>query len=161
MMKSTVTIQTRSDARFAAPSALYGKKRVQPEGHSSASTGRFILVIDNSPTIQKVVEMTLMREGYEIRSFRDGIDAMRWFSAPEARTPDLMLVERDLPKMDGYEVIQKFKAQPRFAHTACILLSQHTNKADQLTEQRAVASLHKPFTTQELLATVSLYVTHT
>jgi chemosensory pili system protein ChpA (sensor histidine kinase/response regulator) len=161
MMKSTVTTQARSDARFTASSALYGKKQVQPEGHSSASAGRFILVIDNSPTIQKVVEMTLRREGYETRSFRDGIDAMRWFSGLEARTPDLMLVERDLPKMDGYEVIQKFKAKLRFARTACILLSQHANKADQLTEQRAIASLHKPFTTQELLATVSLYATHT
>src|SRR5689334_11841912 len=75
-----------------------------------ASVDRLALVIEGSPTIQKILELTLDREGYEVRCFRDGIDAMRWFAAPQAHPPDLMLVDLDLPKLDGYRVIQKFKA---------------------------------------------------
>ncbi len=116
----------------------------------------FILVIDDSPTIRKVVEMLLRQEGYEIRSFCDGIDAMRWCAGPEARTPDLMLVDLGLPKMDGYDVIQKFKAKPRFANTTCIILSQRDGTVDKLKGRivGAAAYITKPFTSQELVAVV-------
>src|SRR5690242_6436160 len=45
-------------------------------------TSRLVLLIDNSPTIRHIVERTLRKEGYEVRSFRDGIEAMRWFAEP-------------------------------------------------------------------------------
>jgi DNA-binding response OmpR family regulator len=120
-----------------------------------APTGRLVLVIDGSPTIQKITELTLRREGYEVRCFRDGIDAMRWFAGPQARIPDLMLVDLDLPKLDGYQVIQKFKAKPRFAHTACLVLCEREIPSQAHLEQMGVAgSLRKPFTIQELVTAV-------
>jgi|SRR5579883_10029 len=120
-----------------------------------APTGQFVLVIDGSPTIQKISEVTLRREGYEVRCFGDGIDAMRWFAGPQARIPDLMLVDLDLPKLDGYRVIQKFKAKSRFAHTACLVLCKHEIPGQELLEQMGVAgSLRKPFTIQELVTAV-------
>jgi DNA-binding response OmpR family regulator len=116
---------------------------------------RLVLVIEGSPTIQKIIELTLCREGYEVRCFRDGIDAMRWFAGPQAHLPDLMLVDLDLPKLDGYRVIQKFKARPRFAHTACLLLCEHEIPCRADLEHMDVAgSLRKPFTIQELVTAV-------
>jgi len=120
-----------------------------------APVDRLALVIEGSPTIQKIIELTLDREGYEVRCFRDGIDAMRWFAEPQAHPPDLMLVDLDLPKLDGYRVIQKFKARPRFAHTTCLLLCEHAmpDRAD-LEQIHAAGSLRKPFTIQELVTAV-------
>src|SRR5579883_3374782 len=120
-----------------------------------APTGQFVLVIDGSPTIQKISEVTLRREGYKVRCFRDGIDAMRWFAGAPAHIPDLMLVDLDLPKLDGYRVIQKFKAKPRFAHTACLVLCERDLPSQAHLEQMGVAgSLRKPFTIQELVTAV-------
>lgn len=128
----------------------------QSERRLPLPTGRLVLLIDDSPTIRHIVERTLRKAGYEVRSFRDGIETMKWFAEPEARTPNLMLVSLSLPKLDGYEVIQKFKARPRFAHTPCILLSQRESAADKLKGiiSGVDASMIKPFTIQQLLATV-------
>lgn len=120
-----------------------------------APVDRLALVIEGSPTIQKIIELTLDREGYKVRCFRDGIDAMRWFAEPQAYPPDLMLVDLDLPKLDGYRVIQKFKARPRFAHTTCLLLCEHeTPERADLEQMHVAGSLRKPFTIQELVSAV-------
>ena len=144
-----------SASSFSAISATQHERRLPPP------SGKFVLLIDNSPTIRHIVERTLRREGYEVRSFRDGIEAMKWFAEPEAHTPDLMLVGLGLPKMDGYEVVQKFKAKPRFAHTTCILLSQRESAFDILKGQLAGAegSITKPFTIQQLLSAVQKGIT--
>jgi twitching motility two-component system response regulator PilG len=150
-MQGTVEPSYRSSL-----SALPGTPGAPAEWHSYAPRGEFILVIDDSPTIRRVVEMLLRQEGYEIQSFRDGVDAMRWCAMPESRTPDLMLVDLGLPKMDGYDVIQKFKAKPRFANTICIILSQRDGVVDKLKGRMvgAVAYITKPFTSRELVTVV-------
>lgn len=134
-----------------------------PEGLrcSFLPSDKLILVIDDSLTIRKIVEMTLDREGYQHQSFCDGIEAMRWFARPEARTPDLMFVDLGLPKMDGYGVIQKFKAKPRFAETVCIILSRRDGLVDKLKGKMVGAAgyITKPFTTQELVTTVQASIT--
>lgn len=162
-MRKAPVLQTLSPVQSPVSSMLYDSRDVQFEDRSLSSTGKFVLVIENSPTIQKIIEMTLQQEGYEVCSFLNGIDAMRWFAEPTARIPDLMLVELDLPKLDGYHIIQKFKAKPRFARTACILLSQYENAERQLKEcpYGTITSLRKPFTTQQLIAAAHSYIIRT
>ncbi|SRR6266567_3848135 len=72
----------------------------------------FVMVIDDSPTIRKILETCLHRAGYEVKSFQDGIEALHWCGAPEARVPALVLVDVGLPKLDGYDAIRHFKAKP-------------------------------------------------
>lgn len=144
--------QLPTQVRFPVASTHYGNAYAQVEPQRSTHVGKFVLVIDHSLTVQKVIEMMLLREGYRIRSFGNGIEAMRWFAGPDADIPDLMLVELELPKMDGCEVIQKFKAQTRFASTACILLSRREQVPEPFKNSGAV--LHKPFTAQQLVGTV-------
>jgi twitching motility two-component system response regulator PilG len=145
-------------AEVAYPSSAPSFPSISPQvaRYTSVPTGKLIFVIDGSPTIQKVVEMTLRHEGHEVRPFCNGIEAMKWFARPEARIPDVMLVDLGLPKMDGYDVIQKFKVKPCFAKTTCILLSRYHEGVDKLKGKRvgAAAYLAKPFTTQELLTAV-------
>lgn len=157
MNESMLKMQDRVE-RISRPSLpfLPGAQHSPMQRYFMTTRGEFILLIDDSPTIRRVVEMLLRQEGYEIRSFHDGIDAMKWCAGPEARIPDLMLVDLGLPKMDGYDVIQKFKAKPRFANTICVILSERDGIVDKLKGRMvgATAYLTKPFTSQELVTAV-------
>ena len=81
------------------------------------------MVIDDSSTICKILEVSLRRAGYETMSFGDGIQALLWLNTAEAHTPDLIFIDLGLPKMDGYEVIRLLKARPALAQTALVILS--------------------------------------
>ena len=122
-----------------------------------------ILMIDDSPTVRKIVETTLRREGYDVRAFQDGVEALRWLADPHSRTPDIIFVDIGLPKMDGYQVIRILKTRARFAHTTYIVLSGRDGMVDKLKARIAGAALYitKPFTTQALLAAVRLYARST
>jgi twitching motility two-component system response regulator PilG len=141
--------------QFTIPTGIQGGR------HFLTPAVKSILVIDDSPTIRKIVEMALQREGYEVMSFHDGIDAMKWLATPGSRIPDLIVVDISLPKMDGYEIIRRFRANPRFANTICMILSRHDKVEDKLKGRSAGANAYitKPFTIQELLATIRTQIT--
>ena len=116
----------------------------------------FVVVIDDSPTICKILETCLRRAGYEVKSFPDGVEALLWLNTAEARTPDLMFVDLGLPRLDGYEVIRLLKSRPALEHTILVILSQRDRVLDHLKGHLvgAHAYLTKPFKTQEILAIV-------
>jgi len=123
-----------------------------------------IFVIDDSPTIRKVIEIALSCEGYEVTTFHDGIEAIKWLVTPGVRPPDLMLVDIGLPKMDGYELIRRVRAHPRFVNTKYIILSGGNEVADKLKGGQIEAYAYiitKPFMIQDLLAAVRKCITGT
>lgn len=120
-----------------------------------------IFVIDDSPTIRKVIEIALSCEGYEVATFHDGIEAMKWLTTPGVRPPDLMLVDIGLPKMNGYEVIRRIRANPRFANTRYMIVSGRNGVVDTLKGGQAgvqATIISKPFMIQELLAAIRTYI---
>jgi CheY-like chemotaxis protein len=66
---------------------------------------QLVMVIDDSLTIRKIRNICLHRAGYKVQCFQDGVEALRWLTIPEAVVPALVLVDLNLPKMDGYEII--------------------------------------------------------
>src|SRR5258707_2745650 len=122
-------------AAHAQETDLSGSASSAPaaEGAGSASKAKKrVLVIDDSPTIRAVTELALCQDGYLTRSFPDGVEAMQWLVKSEGWLPDLAIVDIGLPKMDGYEVMRRLKANPRFAKTVCIMLSARDGAVDQL-----------------------------
>ncbi len=118
---------------------------------------KFIMVIDDSPTVRKIIETCLRREEFDVRSFTDGVEAMRWITNDaEARVPDLVLLDIGLPKMDGYEVARRLKAKPMFNNTIIVMLSRRDGVIDRLKGRLAGAKdyITKPFKTQELVAII-------
>jgi twitching motility two-component system response regulator PilG len=115
-----------------------------------------ILVIDDSPTICKVIDTCLCREGYEVLSFSSGLDALRWLASPYARHPRLILLDIMLPYMDGYQVARYLKKQPHYAPIPIVIISRRDGILDLLKARLAGASdyLVKPFQIAELLAIV-------
>lgn len=120
----------------------------------------FVMVIDDSPTICKILETCLHRAGYEVKCFGDGVEALLWLNAAEARTPHLVFVDLSLPKLDGYEVIRLLKARPMLERTVLVIHSRRDGVLDHLKGRLvgAHAYLTKPFKTQQILAVIQTHL---
>jgi DNA-binding response OmpR family regulator len=117
---------------------------------------QLVLVIDDSITVCKIIETCLHREGYEVKYFLDGVLAMQWFHSREARIPRLILVDLCLPKIDGYRVIQYFRAQTALQQTIFVIITRRNGVIDKLKGRLvgAHAYLTKPLKTAVLLTVV-------
>src|ERR1017187_10385114 len=93
---------------------------------------QFVMVIDDSLTVRKILATTLRREGYEVICFPDGIEAIRWLTHPQPRLPALLILDVGLPKMSGYAIARSFKAKPALAPIMIVMLSGHTSVLDRL-----------------------------
>jgi DNA-binding response OmpR family regulator len=120
---------------------------------------KFIMVIDDSATVRKIVETSLGREGFEVKGFGDGVEAMQWLASPEARRPDVILLDIGLPKMDGYEVARYLKAKPQFSNTVIVILSRRDGMIERLKGRLVGAQDYvvKPFRTQDILSVIQAH----
>lgn len=121
---------------------------------------KLVLAIDDSLTVRKIVETSLRREGFEVISFADGVEALRWLNGPEGRSPDLVLLDVNMPGMDGYEVARQLKARLRRRGTAIVMLTRRDGVVDRLKGRLAGAVDHlgKPFQVQQLLRVVASHL---
>ena len=119
-----------------------------------------IVVIDDSATVRKMLETCLGREGFTVRTFPDGIEAMRWLASPQGRPPNLIFLDIQLPKMDGYAVSLKLKSKSEYQRTVVVMLTRHDGLKDRLLAWVAGAQdyLTKPFQTQDILAIVKKHL---
>src|SRR5262249_40526194 len=118
--------------------------------------GNFVMVIDDSLTVRKIMESSLQREGFRSVSFPDGLQAMSALSKGEIPVPDLILLDVGLPKMDGYEIAKAFKQKNRLGNTVIIMLSGRDGVFDKLRGRMAGAKeyITKPFKPAEVIAVV-------
>lgn len=121
---------------------------------------KLVMVIDDSPTVRKVVETCLKREGFAVAAFADGIAALQSLTHPQARIPDLVVLDIGLPKMDGYEIARRLKTKPQFSNTIIIMLSRRDGIIDRLKGRLAGAReyLIKPFKTQDFINVIESYL---
>ena len=119
--------------------------------------GQKILVVDDEPSIVKMVGKRLEAAGYEVVVAMDGQEALE--KVQEAR-PDLILLDLMLPKVDGYEVCKSLKQAPATHAIPIIIVSARTQNSDQLYgyECGADAYLCKPFHSQDLLKQVAEFL---
>lgn len=119
-----------------------------------------ILIIDDSPTICKVLESIVRREGYRAISFPDGFAAMQWLASPAAIVPALILLDLAMPRMDGLSVLRYLKKKPALAAIPAIVLTGREGTIDRLKARLAGASEYvvKPFTTRQIVALVQMYL---
>ncbi len=121
---------------------------------------RVIVVIDDSLTVRKILETCLRWAGYEVKSFPDGVEALRWLTKPEACIPALVLVDLGLPKLDGYDVIRHLKARSGFEQTVLVIISRRDGVLDRIKGRLAGAHAYvtKPFRTQTIIALVQAHL---
>ena len=109
-----------------------------------------ILVVDDEIYIVHILEFTLTMEGYEVLTAADGEEALRRL---EQDHPDLVVLDIMMPKVDGYEVLRRIRADEEFRHLPVILLSAKGRPIDRDTglEIGADDYIVKPFSPRRLL----------
>jgi pilus assembly protein CpaE len=113
-----------------------------------------ILVVDDDPNVQRGLEYTLKQEGYDVVIASDGAEAFRLYGA---EAPDLILLDVMLPKLDGYQVAEKIRAEEGGSrHVPIIMLTAEREVEQKVRGLRAGADdyLIKPFHPAELLARI-------
>lgn len=113
-----------------------------------------ILVVDDSITVRKVTERLLKRHNLIPVTAKDGLDAL---DKLEEFTPDLILSDIEMPKMDGYEFISNVKKDPRFDAIPVIMITSRTGEKHRERAMGLGVNLYmgKPFQETELLENIN------
>ncbi|MEO6121558.1 MAG: response regulator [Acidimicrobiales bacterium] len=112
--------------------------------------GATILVVDDDPVIQDVVQITFDLEGYDVITADDGVAGLE---RARAERPDLMILDVMMPRMNGIEVARAMKADPDTSSIPILMLSAKAQVADISAGGASGADdyMTKPFDPQELL----------
>lgn len=116
-----------------------------------------IFVVDDEPAIARIVEVNLVHAGYEVRTARDGIEALTRLQS-EPTWPDLLLLDVTMPYMDGFELLAHLKADPKLASIPAIMVTARNKDSDIIEghSRGALYYLTKPIMVDELLQIVKL-----
>lgn len=109
-----------------------------------------VMVVDDSLTMRKVITRLLAREGYHAVTAKDGVDALQQL---QALTPDAILLDIEMPRMDGFEFTRAVRGDSRLAQIPIIVISSRTaDKHRKLAAELGVnLYLGKPYQEDELL----------
>ncbi len=113
-------------------------------------TGQRILIVDDEPQVVEALKLYLSREGFRINTATDGEAALATF---DAHSPDLMVLDLMLPKVDGLEVFRRVRAKHA---TPVIMLTAKGDELDRVLglELGADDYIVKPFSPREVVARV-------
>ena len=112
-----------------------------------------VLVVDDDTDIARFIEINLRLEGFDVRVAHDGEQAEQ---SIDEETPDLVLLDVMMPKVDGVELCRRLRANPATANLPVIMLTAKSLSADKVVGLTAGADdyIIKPFDTLELVARV-------
>ncbi len=121
-----------------------------PTAAPSQDHSKYVLVVDDSPSVRRVVSSMLKQHGWEVQMARDGIEALEMISR---ETPAAVLLNIEMPRMDGYELISTVRAQEQFRTLPLVVL---TSRAAGKHQQRAIqlgasGYVVKPYQDDELI----------
>ena len=119
---------------------------------------RKLLLADDSITIQKVVELILAEEGFEIKATNNGEEAL---AVIPSFKPDIILADIEMPKINGYQLSEKIKQDPLMRGIPVILLAGAFEPIDEELAKQVNADdfIIKPFESQELISKINAALT--
>ncbi|TDV47681.1 chemosensory pili system protein ChpA (sensor histidine kinase/response regulator) [Pseudomonas helmanticensis] len=125
-----------------------------PEIDNEPQKPLLVMVVDDSVTVRKVTSRLLERHGMNVLTAKDGVDAMLLL---EEHMPDLMLLDIEMPRMDGFEVATQVRNDERLQHLPIIMI---TSRTGQKHRDRAMAIgvndyLGKPYQESVLLESIA------
>jgi len=139
-------------ARARAPEAPPPTARTPKEDDRT-----FVMVVDDSITVRRVTERLLERNGMRVVTAKDGVDAVQLL---QDHMPDIMLLDIEMPRMDGYELASHVRNDPRLRHIPIVMITsrvgdKHRNRAIEVGVDRY---LGKPYQESDLLEAISSLV---
>jgi CheY-like chemotaxis protein len=120
--------------------------------------GSKLLLADDSITIQKVVELVLADEGFEIKAANNGEEAL---AAMKSFKPDVVLADIEMPRMNGYQLCERIKTDPETRDIPVLLLAGAFEPIDEELARNVGADdyIIKPFESQELISKINAVLT--
>ena len=120
-------------------------------------TQHIVMVVDDSLTVRRVSQRLLSREGYQVVLAKDGVDALQQL---QAITPDVMLVDIEMPRMDGFDLTRNVRGDERTHAIPIIMITsrtaeKHRNYAMELGVNEY---LGKPFQEDDLLKAIAGFI---
>ena len=117
--------------------------------------GAVILVVDDDAAILRIVEVTLQRTGYEVKTAPDGQEALKML---RKLVPDVMILDVNLPGLSGFDLCHIVKRDQRLQHVPVIFFTAQDSPKDFQTgmDSGGVIYLLKPFKPEKLLQSVRL-----
>lgn len=112
-----------------------------------------VLVVDDSPTAQRLIRLAVEAGGHRVLTASDGNEAIE---VAQRERPDLVVLDIILPKKNGFQVCRHLKALPETCGIKVVLLSSKSHEMDILWGKRQGADgyLTKPFESEQLLACI-------
>ncbi len=146
-VKSVVSVDRYGVAVFAPPAA----------SRPVAERGKYLLVVDDSPSVRRVVSSMLKQRGWQVQTARDGVEALEMITN---ETPAAVLLDIEMPRMDGYELMATVRAQEQYRTLPLVVL---TSRAAAKHQQRAMqlgasAYVVKPYQDEDLVNTLNALV---
>jgi chemosensory pili system protein ChpA (sensor histidine kinase/response regulator) len=117
---------------------------------ADSATPPLVLIVDDSLTVRKITSRLLTREGFRVATAKDGLDALQ---AVGSETPDVILLDIEMPRMDGFEFTKTLKSDPRHAHVPIIVITSRTADKHRARAAELGVDLYlgKPYQEVELL----------
>ncbi len=128
------------------------------ESQPSPTAGKRILIVDDSPTIRKLISGKLEKSGHEVLVSADGVEAIEML---QDMTPDLILLDITMPRMDGYQVCKMIRGNDKTKDVPVVMISGKDGFFDKVRGRMAGSSgyITKPFGPETLMKAVETYLT--
>jgi len=116
-----------------------------------------VMIVDDSLTVRKITGRLLAREGYHVLTARDGVDAVEQL---QDIVPDIMLVDIEMPRMDGFDLTRAVRGDPRLRHIPIIMITSRTAERHRAYAKEIGVNVYlgKPFQEDELLGHIAGFV---
>ena len=107
-----------------------------------------ILVVDDEPVVLEITKRRLEDRGYEVLTAGDGVDA---FTIIKSKIPDLILLDIQMPRMNGYTFIMEKSKNPEYVNIPVVMLTAYNEMEPLFRRHRIKAYLLKPLKLQDLM----------
>ncbi len=142
--------------RAAVPHVEAPAQPIAPAAETAVARAGLVMVVDDSLTVRKITGRLLAREGYHVITAKDGVDALEQLID---MVPDVMLVDIEMPRMDGFDLTRNVRADERLKNVPIVMITsriadKHRNYAREIGVNHY---LGKPYDEDELLRIIAGY----
>ena len=115
---------------------------------------KLILTVDDSPSIRMLLRFALSGQGYSVAEAEDGLAALEWLAANDR--PDLMITDINMPRMDGFDLVETVRSQGSYGDMPILVLSTESSddKVDRARQAGADGWIVKPFDPAQLVSAI-------
>ena len=156
LILNPVALSSRARIQHAAEPAAAPAEQAPAEEAAVAATLPTVMVVDDSLTVRKITGRLLAREGYQVLTAKDGVDALEQMLDV---VPDVLLVDIEMPRMDGFDLTRNVRADDKLKKIPIIMITsrtadKHRNYAFEIGVNNY---LGKPYQEEELMQLVAEY----